>query len=212
MTIANSTVACPRPSAIGSPPPDINAAEHHIRPTRTGGGQSAPGWPGAPRWADNRPMGRRTHFAVWHVLARPVPPRRIDLARRTLLRQGATLAVAAAGYSATEAAVRLVRLPGGERRFTGSYEFGSFQPELMPVSSWMFDQVPAPAPAGWRLRVVGPGGLREWTYEELAAFDDRLRAVLDCTGGFWSEQDWSGVLLGRLLPHAGGARSVRVAS
>ena len=151
-------------------------------------------------------------LAVWHVLARPVRPRRIDLARRALLRHGATIAVAAAGYSATEAAVRLLRLPGGERRFTGSYEFGSFQPELMPVSSWMFDQVPVLAPAGWRLRVIGPGGVREWTYEQLAAFDDRLRAVLDCTGGFWSEQDWSGVMLGRLLPETEGARSVRVVS
>src|SRR5205823_2091397 len=87
-----------------------------------------------------------------------------------------------------------------------------FQPELMPVSSWMFDQVPAPAPAGWLLRVVGPGGVREWTYEQLAAFDDRVRAVLDCTGGFWSEQDWSGVMLERLLPETGGSRSVRVVS
>src|SRR2546428_1139871 len=134
------------------------------------------------------------------------------MARRALLRQGATLAVAAAGYSATEAGVRLLGLPGGERRFTGSYEFGSFQPELMPVSSWMFDQVPALGSASWRLSVVGPGGVREWTYEELARFDDRQRAVLDCTGGFWSEQDWSGVLLSRLVPNVGGALSVRVLS
>jgi DMSO/TMAO reductase YedYZ molybdopterin-dependent catalytic subunit len=138
-------------------------------------------------------------FAVWHVLARPVRPRRVDLSRRTLLRQGATLAVAAAGYSASEAAVRLLRLPGDQRRFTGSYEIGSFQPVLMPVSSWMFDPVPPVDVAGWRLRVVGLGGVREWTYQELAVFDDRVRAVLDCTGGFWSEQDWSGVSLGRLL-------------
>ncbi|MBJ7598623.1 molybdopterin-dependent oxidoreductase [Candidatus Nephthysia bennettiae] len=152
-------------------------------------------------------------LAVWHVIARPVRPRRIDLARRALLRQGTTLAVAAASYSASEAAVRLLRLPGADRRFTGSYEFGSFQPELMPVSSWMFDKVPSLDAAGWRLRVAGAGGtVREWTHDDLATFDDRLRAVLDCTGGFWSEQDWSGVLLSRLLPETGGARSVRVVS
>src|SRR6202165_1194269 len=34
-------------------------------------------------------------LAVWHVLARPVRPRRIDLARRALLRHGGTIAVAA---------------------------------------------------------------------------------------------------------------------
>jgi DMSO/TMAO reductase YedYZ molybdopterin-dependent catalytic subunit len=158
-------------------------------------------------------------FAVWHVLARPVRPRRIDLSRRNLLRQGATLAVAAAGYSASEAAVRLVRLPGDQRRFTGSYEIGSFQPVLMPVSSWMFDAVPSLDAAGSRLRVAGPGGVRQWTYQELAAFDDRVRAVLDCTGGFWSEQDWSGVSLRRLLSEVvpggsgkAGGRSLRVVS
>jgi DMSO/TMAO reductase YedYZ molybdopterin-dependent catalytic subunit len=151
-------------------------------------------------------------LAVWHVLARPVRPRRIDLARRTLLRQGATLVVAAAVYSATEAAARLLRLPGGERRFTGSYEAGSLQPELMPVSSWMFDQVPVLNATRWRLQVAGPSAVRAWTYEELMSFDDRLRAVLDCTGGFWSEQDWSGVLLQRLLPETGDRGSVRVIS
>jgi DMSO/TMAO reductase YedYZ molybdopterin-dependent catalytic subunit len=146
-------------------------------------------------------------LAVWHVLARPVRPRRVDLGRRTLLRQGATLAVAAAGYSASEAAVRLLRLPGGERRFTGSYEIGSFQPDLMPVSSWMFDAIPALDGDSWRLRVLGPGGVREWSYAELAAFDDRVRAALDCTGGFWSEQDWSGVSLDRLLAEKGPQQS-----
>jgi DMSO/TMAO reductase YedYZ molybdopterin-dependent catalytic subunit len=151
-------------------------------------------------------------LAVWHVLARPVRPRRIDLARRALLRQGTTLAVAMAGYSASEAAVRLLRLPGDERRFTGSYEFGSFQPEMLPVSSWMFDQVPFLDATAWRLHVAGPAGARDWTYEELTGFDDRVRAVLDCTGGFWSEQDWSGVRLSRLLPSPGAARSVRVVS
>jgi DMSO/TMAO reductase YedYZ molybdopterin-dependent catalytic subunit len=151
-------------------------------------------------------------FAVWHVLARPVRPRRVDLARRALLRHGATLAVAAAGYTASEVAVRVLRLPGGERRFTGSYEFGSFQPGQLPVSSWMFDQVPSLDAGSWRLRVSGAAGVRDWSYEELANFDDRLRAVLDCTGGFWSEQDWSGALLSRLLPETGIARSIRVVS
>src|ERR1700694_198477 len=41
-------------------------------------------------------------LAVWHVLARPVRPRRIDLARRTLLRQGATPAVHGAAHGASE--------------------------------------------------------------------------------------------------------------
>jgi DMSO/TMAO reductase YedYZ molybdopterin-dependent catalytic subunit len=151
-------------------------------------------------------------LAIWHVLARPVRPARVDLRRRALLKQGAVLGLAAAAYSASEAAVRLSRLPGAGRRFTGSYEIGSLQPDLMPVSSWMFDSVPVLEADPWRLRVSGPSGAREWTYAELAEFDDSLRAVLDCTGGFWSEQDWSGVLLHRLLPELGQALSVRVVS
>ena len=54
--------------------------------------------------------------------------------------------------------------------------------------------------------------MRTVSYDELTAHDDRLRAVLDCTGGFWSEQDWAGVFLNRLVPDAAGAWSVRVIS
>jgi DMSO/TMAO reductase YedYZ molybdopterin-dependent catalytic subunit len=151
-------------------------------------------------------------FAMWHVLARPARPRRTDLSRRSVLRGGALVMAAGAGYAASELVVRLTRLPGAARRFTGSYELGSFDPDLMPVSSWLLDAVPAIDPDGWRLRVVTPSGAREWTYAELLHFDDRLRAVLDCTGGFWSEQDWSGVLLSRLVPDPSWASSVRVVS
>ena len=41
--------------------------------------------------------------------------------------------------------------------------------------------------------------MREWTYAELLAFDDRVEATLDCTGGFYSTQDWSGVWLSELV-------------
>ena len=52
---------------------------------------------------------------------------------------------------------------------------------------------------------------RTWTYDELASFDDRIVATLDCTGGFYSTQEWSGARLDRLL-EASGASSVRVVS
>ncbi|TMC02659.1 MAG: hypothetical protein E6J41_29555 [Chloroflexi bacterium] len=151
-------------------------------------------------------------LAAWHVLARPSRPRVTDLSRRNLLRAGTVVAAAGAGYAVSELAVRATGLPGAARRFTGSYEVGSFVPDLMPVSSWMFDAIPDIDPSGWRLRVVTPDGIREWTYAELDRFDDRRRAVLDCTGGFWSEQDWTGVLLSRLVPDTAGAGSVRVVS
>jgi hypothetical protein len=151
-------------------------------------------------------------FVAWHVIARRIPVRAVDLSRRSLLRAGSLLAGAGLAYGAGEAAVRMLVLPGSLRRFTGSYEVGSLQPTQLPVTSWMFDAVPAIDPATWRLTVQVGGMVREWTYEELLAFDDRIRATLDCTGGFYSTQDWSGVWLSGLLPAGNTDRSLHVRS
>jgi hypothetical protein len=151
-------------------------------------------------------------FIVWHVVARRIPVRAVDLSRRSLLRAGSLLAGAGLAYGAGEAAVRLLSLPGSRRRFTGSYEYGSLQPVQLPVTSWMFDAVPAIDPATWRLTVQVGGIVGEWTYDALLAFDDRVRATLDCTGGFYSTQDWSGVWLSRLLPSAHEGESLHVRS
>ena len=138
-------------------------------------------------------------FVIWHVIARRIPVRAVDLSRRSLLRAGSLLAGAGLAYGAGELAVRLLRLPGSRRRFTGSYEVGSLEAASLPVTSWMFDAVPAIDPATWRLTVRVGATITQWTYEELLAYDDRVRATLDCTGGFYSTQDWSGVWLGRLF-------------
>jgi hypothetical protein len=151
-------------------------------------------------------------FVAWHVLARRIPARAVDLSRRSLLRAGALLGGAGLAYGAGEAAVRLISLPGSTRRFTGSYEYGSLQPAQLPVTQWMFDAVPAIDPATWRLTVQAGTTTREWTYDELFAFDDRVTATLDCTGGFYSTQDWSGVWLSRLLPAGYNGESLHVRS
>jgi DMSO/TMAO reductase YedYZ molybdopterin-dependent catalytic subunit len=148
-----------------------------------------------------------TPLAVWHVAARRIRLRPTDASRRSFLRGATVLGAAVVGYGATELATRALSLPGGRRRFTGSYESGSFEAELMPVSSWMLDAIPEIEPASWTLRADG----RTWTYDELARFDDRVVATLDCTGGFYSTQEWSGVRLDRLLQSAGAA-SIRVVS
>jgi DMSO/TMAO reductase YedYZ molybdopterin-dependent catalytic subunit len=150
-------------------------------------------------------------FVAWHVLARRIPVRAIDFSRRSLLRAGALLTGAGLSYVAGEGVVRLLTLPGSTRRFTGSYEYGSLEPAQLPVTQWIADAVPAIDPATWRLMVRAGTVTREWTHDELLAFDDRVRATLDCTGGFYSTQDWSGVWLSRLLPAAamGGSLHVR---
>jgi len=151
-------------------------------------------------------------FVAWHVFARRIPVRAVDFSRRSLLRAGALLAGAGLTYGAGETAVRLLSLPGSARRFTGSYEYGSLEPAQLPVTQWLFDAVPALDAATWRLTVRAGQVVREWTYRELLTFDDRVRATLDCTGGFYSTQDWSGVWLSRLLPAGAAEGSLHVQS
>ena len=146
-------------------------------------------------------------LAVWHVVARQIRLRPTDASRRTFLKGGVALSLAAATYAGTEILVRAAPFPGAARRFTGSYEAGSFEPYAMPVSSWMFDAIPTLDATTWRLRTPD----REWTYGELSAFDDRVTCTLDCTGGFYSTQEWSGIRLDRLVDARGGG-SIRVVS
>lgn len=146
-------------------------------------------------------------FAIWHVASRRIRIRSTDFSRRTFLRGSVALATAGAAYGVSELVVRATGLPGAARRFTGSYEAGSFVPELMPVSSWMFDSIPSVDTEKWSLAAGG----RRWTYDDISAFEDRLTATLDCTGGFYSTQEWSGVRLDRLLGTNSG-HGIRVVS
>lgn len=151
-------------------------------------------------------------FTVWHVIARRIPMRAVDFSRRSVLRAGALLAGAGLAYGAGDGIVRLLTLPGGRRSLSGSYEYGSFQPALLPVTQWMFDGVPAIDPRAWRLLIHSSSTTRAWSHDELMRFDDRVRATLDCTGGFYSTQDWSGVWLSRLIPDGTKGASIHVRS
>lgn len=137
----------------------------------------------------------------WHVTARPVPVRRTDLGRRSLLRGGLVL-----GGST----VVTVAVPHAGRRYTRSLERGSFDPRQMPVTQWLDDDVPSVDSARWRLEVAG----RAWSLDELRLLERDFVATLDCTGGWYAHQRWSGVPLGRLLRESGArdARSIDVRS
>ncbi len=140
---------------------------------------------------------------LWaHRQRRDFLPRGTDLSRRVALRAAALAAGAAVLY---------VVAPGRHRRETGSHEVGSGRPADMPVTQWLFDAVPVVDAATWRLTV--PGG--ELDLATLSALPQHTeRAVLDCTGGWYAEQQWRGVPLGVLLGEAGAAgwRSVEVVS
>jgi DMSO/TMAO reductase YedYZ molybdopterin-dependent catalytic subunit len=140
---------------------------------------------------------------VAHFLMHSVRPRRADADRRALLRLavlGAGAAVATAAWDAGAAT---------SRRFTGSVP----KPEL-EVTSWIDDAVQRIDPAGWTVR-VGPATLD--LAAVLALPHERFTAVLDCTSGWYSPQQWDGVRLSVLLaaagvPESGGRRSVEVRS
>ena len=137
-----------------------------------------------------------------HFLGHAVHPRRADADRRALLRLGVLGAGAAVATTAWDTGAAI------GRRFTGSVP----KPAL-EVTSWFDDGVPRIDPARWRLRVGAAGydlaGLRALPHE-------RRTAILDCTSGWYSEQDWDGVRLSALLAAAGvpvgAARSVEVRS
>jgi DMSO/TMAO reductase YedYZ molybdopterin-dependent catalytic subunit len=151
-----------------------------------------------------------------HALLRAKPLRRRDLAgRRQFLGAGA---LAAGSYLVWELQRPLsawVGLRGGRRRFTGSYEAGSFAGNDFPSTSWVADSPRELRADSYRLELDGlvAGPLRLPPTELEAR--DTLVATLDCTGGFYSRQRWRGVRLARLLERARplpGASHVRVIS
>lgn len=139
-------------------------------------------------------------LAVDHFRRHPVTPRHFDVDRRAFLRAGTLTAAAAGLWLAWEGTLRALETPGAERRFTGMIERGSHHPAELPVTSWLDDAVPRIDPNEWTLEVAG----RTLTLQDLEAMPtDTFPAVLDCTGGWYSEQEWSGVRLDRLVDPAG---------
>ena len=150
-------------------------------------------------------------LALFHVLVRPAKPRRTDLSRRNILRSAVVVAGAGAAYAAVEGGLSALKAPGADRRFTGSFETGTDDPEAMPVTQWLNDQVPNIDPRGWSLTVRSDDRMRRFTLDDLERYKDRMRATLDCTGGWFAEQDWEGAFLTRLTGDMSG-RSVLVTS
>ena len=124
----------------------------------------------------HRAPGRR-----WRPLLR-----RTDLTRRR--------ALLGTGVVAGSAALWIVS-PGLARRETGSHEVGSGNLAKVPVTQWLFDAVPSTSAVNWRLQTPD----RSFDLATIAALpQSSVRAVLDCTGGWFTEQEWRGVLLAEL--------------
>jgi DMSO/TMAO reductase YedYZ molybdopterin-dependent catalytic subunit len=150
---------------------------------------------------------------VAHLSLRWPRPSRVDLVgRRAVLRMLGLLAVGFVFWRTQEFLAALVA-PSESRRFTGSRERASFAGNLHPVTNWLSDPIPQVDPGRWRLRIHGEVE-RETalSYEEILALGDTIRrATLDCTGGWYTVQRWSGVPVAAFLEQAGledGARSL----
>jgi DMSO/TMAO reductase YedYZ molybdopterin-dependent catalytic subunit len=150
-------------------------------------------------------------FAISHLVHRPSKVRRTDLSRRNLVRGIGIAGGAALLYAGFESVSKVVSLAGANRRFTGSHEAGSHDPSTMPVTQWLNDSVPSIDAEAWSLSVTTIDGDKKWNLEELLKHGQTLTATLDCTGGWYAEQEWTGVGLKALLPEALG-RSVVVGS
>ncbi|MFB6111480.1 MAG: molybdopterin-dependent oxidoreductase [Halobacteriaceae archaeon] len=126
--------------------------------------------------------------------------------RRSVLRYALLAGLGGVAWRLQESVIELI---WATRRYTGSRERGSFAGNAMPVTMWAADD-PAPVdPEAWTLSIEGAvEERREIEYEALQ--DDReLRAVLDCTSGWYAVQDWRGVRVGDLLADVGETADAR---
>lgn len=149
---------------------------------------------------------------IFHLFGRWVPPAKRDLSRRVLLRASALVGAGAALRLGTQGIAKAAGLVGARRRFTGSHLIGA-PGEPFPHVSWLFEDPDPIDRDAWRLTIAGevaqPLSL---AYADLASQPlEKVRATIDCTGGWYSVQDWEGVSVGGLLDRAGlhdGVRSI----
>jgi DMSO/TMAO reductase YedYZ molybdopterin-dependent catalytic subunit len=155
-----------------------------------------------------------TVLLVWHVASRrPVRAAAGGLDRAAFLQLAGVTGLGVA-LTAAERTVEAVAGIDARRRFTGSHELGA-DGGPFPSVFWLNDH-PAPIdPASWRLQVRGrvarPLGLRAADLAQVSAVT--REATLDCTGGWFTVQRWTGVPVDAVLALAGAdprASSVRV--
>lgn len=149
-------------------------------------------------------------LVTWHLARRWERPHARDLTRRAAIRLLGLGAIAVALGSIA------AHVPVG-RRVTGSKHAGSFTGNAFPLTIWAFDGVPDIDPRAWRLEL--DGAIRDRAPVDLAAIHAaparEIDAIIDCTGGWWSEQRWGGTALHELLLSRGlhaAARFVSVTS
>ncbi len=153
---------------------------------------------------------------LWHLRHRFRVPQAGTLdGRRETLRFVALGVTGAVAWRLAEAGTALLDLAGADSRFTGSSDAAAGAGNDYPVTMWLADDPDPVDVETWRLRVGGAvESPRSFAYDDLVApggSDPREgeRAVLDCTGGWYADREWTGVRVGDLLEAVGTAEAGR---
>ena len=133
-------------------------------------------------------------------------PRRVSRSDFTNRRAALRLfLVGFAGFALWQGASAAAPVAGKRPRFTGSREEASGQGNAHPVTQWLFDSRQRIDAEDWRLSVHGevaqPARLGLDEIDAMARH--RATATLDCTGGWFTVQDWSGLRLSDLIESVG---------
>lgn len=137
----------------------------------------------------------------------PRPKQQDFISRRGFLWTAGIAGMAAVGWWGAEVLATTRAL--APRRWTGSREEGSFSGNDFPVTSMVRDGAKRIDATAWSLEASGRGVEPvRFTYAELLELNaTTITATLDCTVGWFTNQEWSGVALRDLLQLAGYERS-----
>ena len=137
----------------------------------------------------------------------PRPKQQDFISRRGFIWTASIAGVAAVGWWGAEALAQARAL--SLRRWTGSREEGSFSGNDFPVTAMVRDGAEPIDLLSWSLEVRGRGtDSVRFTYDELMNLNTTtVTATLDCTVGWFTIQEWSGIALSDLLQLAGHKRS-----
>lgn len=139
-------------------------------------------------------------LVIAHQRTRFRPPRRVDFdRRRTTMQYSALLIAGAVTYRGQQLLNSAFDTPGDDRRLTGSERQDGSGNGSFPVTSWVADSPDPVDIDDYELTVDGA------VDSPLALSDDELdpdssaEVLLDCTSGWYTEQEWEGVAVGDLL-------------
>ena len=135
-----------------------------------------------------------------HLVHRFRLPSREEVAnRRTVLQYLLLVGGSVLAWRLQRVIVSVLEL-ADDRRFTSSRERGEAPGNTFPVTMWVADDPDPIDTAEWSLRVTGAvGNPSAFDYDGQLDAGDELRATLDCTGGWYTTQDWRGVGVDRIL-------------